>query len=589
MIKIHLENSIGDSIEDNKDLNLKTTQSDEKGPRCRTINIAPLKCPLKPSHCITVHIAVPIRMRSRTNDTRDDTTDISSSNRKPKMSPTNESNTEQVTHWIPLIPSGAIPEALKTLLFRLPRILSHEILCNQCEVTLENISLPNWKRDFTPLVNEYISKRINPKEQDCGRQDSFPWVWNFIDSCRNGNVNHNDLKLRLTIVSGPSMNFRKPNDVVILPPSKASLLLVSPILTTFVLANAEESLILENKRRGIREAVVEERILVKAKNVELEKLQNNNIPLNDDMIGHGDRDVQTPKPNQKDKTMSSIRGLDDILEQICDALLLPIFSSGPSMNSMFSSLFSTGSLGVLLYGPPGVGKTLAACLVPKYASTQWSRIVSSSSSRETSTTSQGVTMSSHEEVSMPSQETTTVSSPESSFFYRLFPINDPSQTTAVFTQAHEFTKTSPFNVAIVFIDEIDRFCAQRSEIGRSHATGSNQRARKLTAELLYWLDGERSDGNMNVDMNEEKKRYEMNRVTVLACTNHVNRVDYALRRPGRLGTEIKILPPNIDQRKLILAGTLHGSGIIPSKESVVDIDFIAKNCVGYVGADLAML
>jgi transitional endoplasmic reticulum ATPase len=84
--------------------------------------------------------------------------------------------------------------------------------------------------------------------------------------------------------------------------------------------------------------------------------------------------------------------------------------------------------------------------------------------------------------------------------------------------------------AIVFFDEIDSIAGERNE-------GSHESSDRLVAQLLTEMDGFReSIGN----------------VIILAATNRPDRIDPALRRPGRFDWEVSFGLPSAEDRLAIL-------------------------------------
>ncbi|KXA97814.1 hypothetical protein AKJ38_00005, partial [candidate division MSBL1 archaeon SCGC-AAA259I14] len=123
----------------------------------------------------------------------------------------------------------------------------------------------------------------------------------------------------------------------------------------------------------------------------------------------------------------------------------------------------------------------------------------------------------------------------------------------------EAKKNAP---SIIFIDELDAIASKREEV-----TGDVEK--RVVSQLLSLLDGLESRG----------------KIIVIAATNRVDAVDPALRRPGRFDREIEIGVPDRDGRKEIMQ--IHTRGM-PLAEDV-DLDELADNTYGYVGADLASL
>ncbi|GAW78947.1 cell division cycle ATPase [Plasmodium gonderi] len=125
-----------------------------------------------------------------------------------------------------------------------------------------------------------------------------------------------------------------------------------------------------------------------------------------------------------------------------------------------------------------------------------------------------------------------------------------------------FKKASEKTPCIIFIDEIDSIANKRSK-------SNNELEKRVVSQLLTLMDGLKKNNN----------------VLVLAATNRPNSIDPALRRFGRFDREIEIPVPDEQGRYEIL--------LTKTKKMKLDADVnlrkIAKECHGYVGADLAQL
>ncbi len=118
---------------------------------------------------------------------------------------------------------------------------------------------------------------------------------------------------------------------------------------------------------------------------------------------------------------------------------------------------------------------------------------------------------------------------------------------------------------IIFIDEIDAVGRHRGAgLGGSH----DEREQTLN-QILTEMDG--FDTNTNV--------------IVLAATNRPDILDPALLRPGRFDRRVVLDLPDVTGRVAILK--VHCKGKPLAKE--VDLDVLAKETVGFSGADLANL
>ena len=118
---------------------------------------------------------------------------------------------------------------------------------------------------------------------------------------------------------------------------------------------------------------------------------------------------------------------------------------------------------------------------------------------------------------------------------------------------------------IVFVDEIDAVGRQR---GAGFGGGHDEREQTLN-QILVEMDGFDSSTN----------------VIVLSATNRPDILDPALLRPGRFDRQVVLDQPDIKGRKAILEVHIKGKPL----EDSVDMETIAKQTVGFSGADLANL
>lgn len=233
--------------------------------------------------------------------------------------------------------------------------------------------------------------------------------------------------------------------------------------------------------------------------------------------------VSTPSSLQKDEIREEIRpiypqvdfndvaGIDEVKEELNDMIA---FLKSPQKYMDFGIKFPKG---VLLVGPPGVGKTLVAKAMAK-------------------------------ESGVP-------------FFY---------QSGASFVQIYAgmgakrvrelFDKARQMAPSIIFIDEIDA-------VGKARGGNRSDEREATLNELLTQLDGI-SDNNA---------------VVVIGASNHIEVLDSALLRSGRFDKRIQIDLPSLSERKKILE--FHFMG----KDYDLDLDAVARTCVGFSGAALATL
>ena len=125
-----------------------------------------------------------------------------------------------------------------------------------------------------------------------------------------------------------------------------------------------------------------------------------------------------------------------------------------------------------------------------------------------------------------------------------------------------FKKAKQASPTIVFFDEIDAIAPMRGSVPGSRAT------EQVVNQLLTSMDGLES----------------MEGVVVIAATNRPDIIDPALLRPGRFDRHIYIGVPDKDGRKKIFE--VH-TRKMPLES--VDIDWLAENTEGFVGADIEAL
>ena len=193
-------------------------------------------------------------------------------------------------------------------------------------------------------------------------------------------------------------------------------------------------------------------------------------------------------------TYEDIGALRKEIHKIREMVELPL-----KYPELFERLGIDAPRGVLLYGPPGCGKTLIARAV--------------------------------------ANET------DASFFHASGPEvihkfygESEAHLRAIFENA---SKSAP---SIVFIDEIDAIASKREDV-----RGDQQVERRVVAQLLALLDGLKGRGQ----------------VIVIAATNVPHLIDPALRRPGRLDREIAISVPDKNGRLEILQIHTRGMPLAP--------------------------
>jgi cell division protease FtsH len=218
-------------------------------------------------------------------------------------------------------------------------------------------------------------------------------------------------------------------------------------------------------------------------------------------------------------TFKDVAGIDEAeeeLEEIVDFLKNP---------ERYTRLGARIPHGVLLYGPPGNGKTLLARAVAGQAHAAYFHISASE-------------------------------------FVEAIVGVGASRVRDLFKQAKA---AAP---AIIFIDELDAVGRSRSGNVAGFSGGSDEREQTLN-QILTEMDGFEPGTD----------------VIVLGATNRPEVLDQALLRPGRFDRRIAVNPPDRTGRVEILkfhtrCGTLGDD---------VDLDRIAASIPGSTGADIALL
>ena len=123
----------------------------------------------------------------------------------------------------------------------------------------------------------------------------------------------------------------------------------------------------------------------------------------------------------------------------------------------------------------------------------------------------------------------------------------------------EAEKNAP---AIIFIDELDSIAPKRDKT-------NGEVERRVVSQLLTLMDGMKSRSN----------------VVVIAATNRPNSIDPALRRFGRFDREVDIGIPDATGRLEVLR--IHTKNMKLADD--VDLELLAAETHGYVGADIASL
>ncbi len=201
-----------------------------------------------------------------------------------------------------------------------------------------------------------------------------------------------------------------------------------------------------------------------------------------------------------DITYEDIGGLDNQIEQIADAVELPFLHA-----ELFAEYRLPAPKGILLYGPPGCGKTLIA----KAVANSLARKVAAKTGDEKGR-SYFINIKGPELLNKYVGET-------------------ERQIRLVFQRARE--KSEEGWPVIVFFDEMD-------SMFRTRGTGiSSDMESTIVPQLLAEIDG--VEGLRNV--------------IVIGATNREDLIDPAILRPGRLDVKIKIERPSAEAARQIFS------------------------------------
>lgn len=202
--------------------------------------------------------------------------------------------------------------------------------------------------------------------------------------------------------------------------------------------------------------------------------------------------VLAQKPSLK---FADIAGLEAVKENIKEAIVYPF--RYPEEYQYFG--VKPGG-GILLYGPPGCGKTMLAAAAAAECDAAFINL-------------------------------------------KVSDIKDKYVGESEKNLKEVFNVARSYDRAILFFDEIDSLAGERSGSREGHEIS-------LVSELLAQMDG--------LEAKDAVRKY-----LVLAATNRPWDVDIALRRPGRFDTTVFVPHPDLAARRKILELNLKGKPLSP--------------------------
>ena len=234
------------------------------------------------------------------------------------------------------------------------------------------------------------------------------------------------------------------------------------------------------------------------------------------------RDILDASPSVR---WDDIAGLVDAKRLLEEAVVLPLW-----MPEYFRGIRRPWK-GVLMFGPPGTGKTMLAKAVATECGTTFFNISSS-----------------------------TLASKYRGESERMVRI--------LFDLARHHAPST------IFIDEIDSLCTSRG------ASGEHEASRRVKSEFLVQIDGCSAVDDAHDDSSSDGDGSGGKKVMVLAATNFPWDIDEALRR--RLEKRIYIPLPDAEARNALVNINVRGVEVAPD----VDFDALARRTEGYSGDDI---
>lgn len=224
-----------------------------------------------------------------------------------------------------------------------------------------------------------------------------------------------------------------------------------------------------------------------------------------------------------DITFNDVAGLEEVKEEVQIKVLLPLENP-----QAFEGYQKKNGGGLLLFGPPGTGKTMIAAAIANEIGAKFCSV------KPSDLLHQGVG-------------------------------NTEKAVRSLFAQARKFP------CAVVYFDEMDSIAQKDTR---------STYAKQLRSELLAQLQGieaySKDSGNI---------------LYLIAATNKPWDIDSAFIRPGRFGTRIYVGLPDDNARRYMIEkrfNKIKEKGIVTLNDNI-DIDLIVEETKGFNGSDMTNL